>query len=100
MAKKNVVEIVCDRCDRTEYIDPNQVSPLPDLELKFGAKPVEFNSTGANTTVMGPSYETEAKLDDLCSSCQKTVRNLVAQITKKISWKRDKAEGEGEETAG
>jgi hypothetical protein len=85
VAKKNVVEITCDRCDRTEYLDPDDVADVPDLELSFGGKePV--------VAVFG----------ELCSSCRKTVKNLSEQIAKKISWKRSKGgeEPEAKEEGG
>lgn len=92
MAKKNVVEVVCERCERVEYVDPNGYSSLPDLTLQFGSKPSQNQIADAPTT-----FETDVtvKFEDLCSSCQNTVRNLVAQIGKKINWKR-KEKGEPE----
>lgn len=88
MAKKNVVEIVCDRCDRTEYIDPDAYREHPDLALSFGMR--EENQSP-------PLPEVQAVFNDLCSSCRKTVRNLSEQIAKKISWKRGKPEEELED---
>lgn len=82
MAKKTVVEIVCERCDRTEYIEPDQYNDDPDLVVKFGHQP--------SNKVQGP--EVDVQFGDLCSSCTNTIRNLVAQISKKVSWKRNKAD--------
>lgn len=83
MAKRTVVEIVCERCERTEYIKPEEHREEADLMLTFG-------------TEMG-KQEVEEVFDDLCSSCRKTVRNLADQITKKISWKRNKDDDKKEE---
>lgn len=77
MAKRNVVEIVCERCDRVEYVKPDEYQEEPDLVITCGGKTVTF--------------------EDLCSSCKKTVGNLADQITKKISWKRNKDEDKKEE---
>ena len=77
MSKKNVVEINCDRCDRTEYVDPGAYQERPDLDLTFGAHD-------------SAEPEVHVTFDDLCSSCKKTVKNLSEQIAKKISWKRNK----------
>lgn len=76
MAKRNVVEIVCERCERTEYIPPEEHREEADLVILFGTEP---GAVDISTT-----------FEDLCSSCKKTVRNLADQITKKISWKRNK----------
>jgi len=81
VTKKNVVEINCDRCDRTEYVDPSLYSGSPDLALTFGAHD-------------GTEPEVHVAFDDLCSSCKKTVKNLSEQIAKKISWKRNKGGAE------
>ena len=81
MAKKNVVELVCDRCDRTEHVGPEKYNELPDFKVVFGPE--------------GPDgQEIQIQFDDLCSSCTKTVRNLIEQAVKKISWKRGKGEEE------
>ncbi len=85
MAKKSVIEIVCDRCERVEYIAPEDNSPRPDLVLAFGSKPaLDAQAPEARDA------EVEVKFNELCSSCKNTVRNLVAQIGKKIDWRRKK----------
>jgi hypothetical protein len=98
VAKKNVVEIVCERCERTEYRQPDECTSLPDLYLNFGTKQEsELKGQDQNgttvTVVREPEPDVAIKYDDLCSSCMKTVKNLVAQIGRKINWKR---EGKGE----
>ena len=94
MAKKNVVEVVCERCERTEYVDPDDYSHIPDLILQFGSKIAEVQPPPEPVGATPPLRvaETEVKFEDLCSSCKKTVRNLVAQISKKIDWRRGKSE--------
>ena len=95
MAKKNVVEITCDRCDRTEYVDPDTYNVRPDLELYFGPKEATPPSDDKEDLSHLCTVEIGAYFNDLCSSCRKTVKNLTEQIAKKISWKRNKG-GEDE----
>jgi hypothetical protein len=93
VAKKAVVEIVCDRCERTEYIPPEEVKEHPDLSVRLGFEvneTIEYPSSGVKA---GP-FGTEVQFNELCSSCKKTVKNLFEQMTKKISWKRNKGEPE------
>lgn len=97
MAKKNVVEITCERCSRVEHVDPSAYADVPDLDLRFGSKPSDAQPEDGPTC-----YQSDMcmKFEDLCSSCKKTVRNLVEQIGKKISWKRakdDESEAKKEE---
>lgn len=87
VAKKNVVEITCDRCDRTEYVDPSTYNVHADLELYFGPRKGEHE---ADDIAGHSTCEILAHFNDLCSSCRKTVKNLSEQIAKKISWKRNK----------
>ena len=84
MAKKEVVEIVCDRCERVEYIDPKEVRDNPDLRIALG-----FEVQRGEDNLPAPSA---AQFNELCSSCRKTVKNLFEQMTKKINWKRGKGE--------
>lgn len=106
MAKKNVVEIVCDRCERTEYLDPDEMSMLAaELQLSFGMKPRPVVDGKPMTLGEGwqPEYEIGVTYSELCSSCKKTIRNLIEQITRKINWKRNRGDVEVEvdsETGG
>lgn len=65
MARKQVVEIACDRCARTEYRedDPGHVDHLA------------FNASMDGMTV---------QFKDLCTPCLKTVKNHLEAIGKKI----------------
>lgn len=87
MAKKEVVEIICDRCERVEYIDPKAVVEQPDLKIALSFDVTEEKESAPR----------EAQFNELCSSCKKTVHNLFKQMTKKVNWKRGK--GEEEETS-
>lgn len=66
MARKQVVEIQCDRCSRTEHREEEEKQGLAssDFVATMGALRVQFN--------------------DLCTPCQKTVKNHLEQIGKKI----------------
>lgn len=63
MAKKQVVEVQCERCPRKEYIDPT-VPAAPPIVISIGA--------------------TTHKFEDLCSSCRKSVEASIAGIVKKL----------------
>lgn len=89
MARKQVIEIVCERCERTEYVDPKSYQERPDLLIRFGDK-IGENPPGAGLAPLVHVPEIDVTFEDLCSSCTKTVRNLVEQATKKINWKREK----------
>lgn len=93
MSKKTVVQVVCDRCDRTEYVDPEMYNPKADLELYFGPKEDNPGDDKADLSHLC-TVEIGALFNDLCSSCRKTVKNLSEQIAKKISWKRERTPAE------
>ena len=99
MARKQVIEIVCERCERTEYVDPKEYRDLPDLTVSFGSEPGDVQqapSPAEPNPEMCYKPEMDITFEDLCSSCKKTVKNLLEQATKKISWKRNKEEPEVE----
>lgn len=63
MAKKQVVEIACDRCSRVEYRETFVTGPKgPDYTLVLTFK------------------ERTIQWADLCSSCDKAVTNYVRQM--------------------
>ena len=71
MARKQVFEVPCSRCDRTEHREGSADKP----EFIFEAKLFADGSPGGDMHV---------KFSDLCSPCLKSVRALVAQIGKRI----------------
>lgn len=91
VAKKTVLEIVCDRCERTEYVDPDLHSNLPDLVVQFGGKPMSVKSVNDKSAL---EPEISVRFEELCSSCKKAIKNLMEQATKKIDWRRGKKEDE------
>lgn len=97
VAKKSVIEVVCERCERTEYVNPDEYSTLPDLVLQFGTKAhaPEIVEDGKKEAAI-LEHEASVRFEDLCSSCKNTVRNLVANIGKKINYKK---RGKGEDGA-
>lgn len=87
MAKRQVVEIKCDRCKRIEYIEPDVYIESPDLKLEFGTKESKVQALNSNKVNMEP--EILINFPDLCSSCQNTVRNLIDQIRLEAKKKDD-----------
>ena len=74
MARKQVVEVQCDRCERVEYQEPKgKQSVEATLEILL------MNSNGES----GYNF----KFNDLCSPCESTVLKLVEQIAKKVTGK-------------
>jgi hypothetical protein len=82
MARREVIEIVCDRCSRTELVNPESYNTSMDLELYFG-KPAEGSSNTREVMVI---------FHDLCSSCNKSVRNYIGQIRMDAKKKDDTQE--------
>lgn len=60
MAKKNVIEVTCDRCARVEYIDPETTKLAGGLDLTFAGEKIAF--------------------PELCSRCGKAIANYIKQI--------------------
>ena len=77
MAKREVIEIECERCKRTELVRPEEYNELPDFEVKFG-----------HDSPSGVKPDVEVRFDDLCSSCNKTIRNALEKLVKPISYRR------------
>jgi hypothetical protein len=73
MARKQVVEVQCDRCTRTEH---RHEKAFPEKTHKEGEETYAFFGTGEGLTPV--------KFKDLCTPCQKTVKNHLEQIGKKI----------------
>lgn len=72
MAKRKVLEVVCDRCHKTETVAISETNEAPTpFILKFKVWSAEWN--------------------DLCTSCHKTVTNYVLSILK-VAKKEDGTE--------
>jgi hypothetical protein len=76
MARKQVVQIQCDRCTRTETRDITK----QDLHAPEGKNKVL--TFGAQLT--DPAGPLEVMFEDLCTPCMRTVRNHLEQIGKKM----------------
>jgi hypothetical protein len=65
MARRQVVEIICDRCKRTETQEdkPRPQGEQPGLVITYKGKQVQF--------------------DDFCRRCDSTVENYVNKLLKK-----------------
>jgi hypothetical protein len=69
MAKRQVVEIKCSRCDRTEYreaVDEESAKEAFSAILRIGVDTLDVS------------------FDDLCDPCANTVRGHLSAIAKKI----------------
>ena len=66
--RRQVVEIVCDRCKRKENQLPVE-QPVPALELKYKGRVIKF--------------------DDLCASCVAAVEGYVGRIAKDTPTPKD-----------
>lgn len=74
MARKQVVEVQCDRCERVEY---QEMKGKKSVEASLEIVMIESRGeTGYNF-----------KFSDLCSPCESTVWKLVEQIAKKVTGK-------------
>lgn len=64
MAKRQVLEIVCDRCDRKENqeIPKVEAKAEPELNLVFGDQQIRY--------------------EDLCRKCRDAVKNMVEKLGK------------------
>jgi hypothetical protein len=83
MARRKTVEVTCDRCDRIEYrpFEEEKGAPTPFLKAK----------------ALLLAENIDISFDDLCSPCEKTVKNLLESIAREIkgkSPKRAKKEGD------
>lgn len=70
MARKQVVEIKCDRCPRTEYTSEDKVPKKPEGQRflfagRFGATKIEY--------------------EDLCSVCMQIVSTRFDEIKKELT---------------
>ena len=70
MGRKQVVEIQCSRCDRTE----TREGDLEDPAI------VAFSAV----LTSGPEEKCSVLFDDLCTPCSRTVRSMLDQIGKRI----------------
>lgn len=63
MARREVMEVVCDRCGRKETQDRDQVSDELEAEFTFHGETVKF--------------------EDLCHSCRGAVENYFNKLARK-----------------
>ena len=66
MARREVIEITCDRCGRTETQEPTQAGKDFKVELT-----IEFHAE-------------KHQYDDLCMRCRKACENYFKSITKQV----------------
>lgn len=62
MARRQVVEIVCDRCTRTDIRKPEEMHDGAVVEITFKGETVKY--------------------EDLCRRCEDTIGNQFMRITK------------------
>jgi hypothetical protein len=74
MARKQVVEIRCSRCERTETVEPTI--------MMEGKTHVMFTAS----LIVDPATETtkQVQFEDLCGPCRRTVFSLLEQVDKRI----------------
>ena len=66
MARREVIEITCDRCERTETQAPGMIAARDKMSHEF------------SITLHGKSIQYE----DLCRSCRKTLANYYDKVIK------------------
>ena len=87
MARRQTIEVKCDRCKRIEYVNAKSGKSVEaDLDIKF-----RESGTGKKTAV---------KFDDLCSPCEKTVKNLIDSIVKEIKGKSPDRKSDAKKEGG
>lgn len=64
MAKKQVIECTCDRCERTWYEDPEDNDGGAEASFKF----------------VSSEESIDISFDLLCEACKKAVRNYIGSI--------------------
>lgn len=72
MAKKSVVECICDRCERVWYEDADAKDVVPNtckIDLVVGIKDTDMSSVFVEYAL-------------LCDTCVKALYNYVANITR------------------
>jgi hypothetical protein len=67
MARREVIEVTCDRCERTETQAKDSMPKIPD-----GGAELTLNFHGETV-----------KYVDLCKRCRDAIKNYVGSITKK-----------------
>ena len=72
MARKEVVEVTCDRCGKTEH-----VSDLRRLEKN---RPPEIKLAFYDVTEGPKEAQAVSVYDDLCTKCQGVVKNYINRI--------------------
>lgn len=77
MPRKTVVQCNCDRCGRTWYEDALDKEGEPELLAAVAVTFVHHDKSAPHNPIC-------IKFEMLCESCEKTVKNLVAQIGKDL----------------
>ncbi len=89
MSRRQTIEVKCDRCKRIEYV------PAPNKKDVGAAPTLHVKGVLLNIKVL-------IDFEDLCSPCEKTVKNLVDSIIKVIKGKspdrNSDAKKEGDES--
>ncbi len=75
MARQSVIEVVCDRCGRTETQETAKVFNPPDSKAKQWSTP---NGTPLEVSLRFRNQE--VAYEDLCVSCRKTIENKFESI--------------------
>lgn len=71
MARRQVVEIQCDRCSKVEHQTDSEIKELDELELRIQYK--------------GTTHQ----FSDLCRRCRGSVENLVNRLLKAYETDKD-----------
>jgi hypothetical protein len=79
VAKRQVVEIQCDRCPRREYVEADSKDAAAPCSITFAGKTVTYQ--------------------DLCSSCRKTIAAHIDGIVKKLDGKSPQRKTKKQSTA-
>lgn len=82
MARRQVLEVTCDRCKKTETqeVDASPATEAAELEITFHGNTIKY--------------------DDLCKRCRRACMNYYNKITKQDDEEDAKAEKEGAEVPG
>lgn len=77
MARRQVVEVECSRCERKETQEVELIVPE-------GATASETADQFRAVLYMGGSSVVTVRFEDLCTPCQRTIKGLLEQAGKKI----------------
>ena len=92
MSRKQMIEVKCDRCKRVEYV------PIKKEKKEEASLDLEFKPSAGGT-----HGRIKLKFNDLCSPCEKTIKNLIESIAREIKGKspdrKSDAKKEGDDDA-